>query len=142
MKAIDRFAVGLFFIILAGSLSWADESLHGAGPTVPHEQKEAILPFSGTIEDNVRVVEVKASRYKFEPDTIVVGFGEKVRLVVTSLDVDHGLAIPDFKVNVTVVYGRTAVAEFVADKKGTFHAHCSVYCGPGHAHMHAVLIVQ
>jgi len=97
---------------------------------------------SGRIEDGIRVIEVKASRYKFKPDPIVVSLGEKVRLVVTSADVAHGIVIPEFSVNLSIPAGKTESVEFVAERKGTFHAHCSVYCGPGHAHMHASLIVK
>lgn len=38
--------------------------------------------------------------------------------------------------------GKTESVEFVADKKGSFYAYCSVYCGPGHSHMQVSLIVE
>jgi cytochrome c oxidase subunit 2 len=85
---------------------------------------------------------VKASRYKFSPDPIVVKLGENVRLLLTSTDVEHGLSIPEFKVNVVAAKGETKNVDFIADKKGTFHAHCNVYCGPGHDQMHASFIVE
>ena len=102
----------------------------------------AQAPLSGKFENGIRIIEIKASRYKFEPDPIAVKLGEKVRLVATSLDVVHGLAISEFKINLTIPVGKTTSVEFIADKKGTFHAHCSVYCGPGHGHMHASFIVE
>ncbi|MBI4711450.1 MAG: cupredoxin domain-containing protein, partial [Candidatus Omnitrophica bacterium] len=102
---------------------------------------EGKLSLSGKLESGVRVVPIKASRYKFEPDSIVVRVGEKVRLVFTSVDAEHGLEIADFKVNFSAPEGKTEVIELIADKKGTFHAHCSVYCGPGHRQMHAMFIV-
>ena len=98
--------------------------------------------FSGRLENRVRVVEVQAMRYKFVPDPIVVRLNEKVRLVVTSADVAHGFAIPEFNVNLSVPAGKTVNIEFVPDKKGTFLAYCSVYCGPGHGHMQAKFIVK
>lgn len=97
---------------------------------------------SGKVEDGIRIIEVKASRYKFEPDPIVVKLNEKVRLIVTSTDVAHGIAISEFNVKLSVPAGKTESFEFVADKKGTFHAYCSVYCGSGHGRMHAGLIVK
>ena len=63
-------------------------------------------------------------------------------MVVTSTDVAHGIAIPELNVNLSVPAGKTESIEFVADKKGSFHAHCSVYCGPGHSKMKGKLIVK
>jgi len=107
-----------------------------------HEETGQSDELSGKIENGIRIIEVKASRYKFDPDPIAVRFGEKVRLILTSSDVTHGIAISEFKVNVSITPGKTETVEFIADKKGTFHAYCSVYCGPGHAHMHATFIVR
>ncbi|MDD5169094.1 MAG: cupredoxin domain-containing protein [Syntrophales bacterium] len=108
----------------------------------PHHEMNADVPLSGRVENGIRIVEVRASQYKFEPDPIVVRLGEKVRLSVTSADTAHGIAIVDFNVNLFVPAKQTKEVEFTADKKGTFHAHCSVYCGPGHAKMHGSLIVK
>ena len=96
---------------------------------------------SGKIEKGVRIIEVKASRYKFEPDPIVVNLGEKVRLAVTSTDVTHGIAISEFKVSLSIPVGKTKEVEFIADREGKFSAYCSVYCGPGHNRMQADFIV-
>ena len=100
------------------------------------------IGLSGKVENGIRVIEVKASRYKFEPDQIVVRLGEKVRLVLTTTDASHGLNIPEFKVNISVPTGETRSVEFIADKQGEFHAHCSVYCGEGHGQMHASFVVK
>ena len=98
--------------------------------------------FSGELVNGIRVIEVKASKFKFEPDPIVVKQGEKVRLVATSTDVKHGLAIPEFKVNVVTEVGKTSTVEFIADKTGEFRTHCSVFCGIGHGNMQGTLVVK
>ncbi len=100
------------------------------------------LVLSGKIENGTRVIEVKASQFKFAPDPIVVKLGEKVKLVVTSADVAHGLAIEEFKVNLVIPAQETKTVEFVVDQEGAFRVFCSVYCGSGHTHMQAKLIVQ
>jgi len=100
------------------------------------------LELSGKVENGIRIIEIKASQYKFDPDPIVVALGEKVRLVVTSIDVEHGIAISEFNVRLSIPAGKTESIEFVADKKGHFHAFCSVYCGPGHGRMQANFIVE
>jgi heme/copper-type cytochrome/quinol oxidase subunit 2 len=108
-----------------------------------HESVESEgFKLSGRVENGTRIIEIKASRYKFEPDPIVVKLGEKVELALTSTDVTHGLAIPEFNVNVVAAAGQTKTVEFIADRRGNFHAHCNVYCGPGHVQMHASFIVE
>jgi heme/copper-type cytochrome/quinol oxidase subunit 2 len=143
MRKYFIFLMGLFLILFANFYCFA------AGPMVGDvhkghrdENKKQNLELSGKLIDAIRVIEIKASRYKFEPNPIVVKLGERVRLVVTSTDVAHGIAIPKLKIKLAVPAGKTKSVEFVADKQGVFHAHCSVYCGPGHGHMHATLVVR
>lgn len=138
MKKYFISIVALFLLMLASSYGFA------ASPKDEQQQKTdgARIELSGKVENGIRIVELKASRYKFEPDPIVVALGEKVRLVVTSLDVAHGMAIPEFNVNLSVPAGKTETVEFVADKKGDFRAFCNIYCGPGHAGMQASFIVK
>ena len=109
---------------------------------VENPQKNENTPFSGKIEDGVRVVELKVSQYKFAPDPIVVKKGELVRLVAKSLDVGHGISIPEFNLNLSIPAGPDSVGEFTAAKEGEFTAYCSVYCGSGHGKMQGKLIVR
>jgi|GEM_PF-909755 cytochrome c oxidase subunit 2 len=85
---------------------------------------------------------ITAEQFKFTPKTITVTKGDKVKLTVTSLDVSHGLKIPEFDVNVQVEKDETKSVEFVADKAGTFTFSCSVVCGSGHGDMQGTLIVN
>ncbi len=142
MKIFFTFIVGSFFIACMSPYSFASDSIKEHGHSMHHQGEAQEFALSGKVENGIRIIEVKASRYKFEPDPIVVKLGEKVRLLVKSTDVTHGLAIADLKINISVLAGEIKAAEFVADKKGVFHMHCSVYCGPGHGHMHGTIVVQ
>lgn len=106
-----------------------------------HEGEMYARSPSGEIVDGVRVVEVKARQFEFVPATIVVRQGERVRLKVTSEDVTHGIAIEAFAVDRKLPPNETQVIELTADKLGTHHFHCSVYCGKGHSDMHGELVV-
>lgn len=90
----------------------------------------------------VRVVTLTAKQFTFTPAEVRVNQGEKVKLVVTSPDVAHGIAIPAFNVNLNIPAGKTATTEFTADQKGTFPFFCSVFCGSGHGQMRGSLIVE
>lgn len=89
-----------------------------------------------------RSFELVASKFKFEPATLEVAEGDRVRLTLRSTDTEHGLEIKKLKVKVTVPKGGEAVVvEFVADKAGTYEFKCSEYCGSGHGRMKGQLLV-
>lgn len=144
MKKYAIFIITLFLFMFISPYCFAFNYAKGRDHKSHHQQGEQgeNLELSGKVENGIRVIEVKASRYKFEPNPIVVNLGEKLRLVVTSTDVVHGIAISELNVNLSVPAGKTETIEFVADKKGTFRAYCSVYCGPGHGHMQVSFIVK
>lgn len=97
---------------------------------------------TGALSGDVRVIEVKAHKFAFDPATVVVKQGEKVRLRVTSEDVMHGIAIADYGIDQKLPPNETQTIEFTADKPGKHHFHCSVYCGDGHGDMHGELVVR
>lgn len=92
--------------------------------------------------EDVKTIDVTASRFQFEPATITVSQGDTVRLRVHSADRPHGLAIKAFRVKALVPKGGEAVTvEFVADRAGAFDFTCAEYCGTGHAGMKGRLVV-
>ena len=85
---------------------------------------------------------IEASHFQFEPNRIEVNEGQRVRLVLHSLDGVHGLAIPEFGVSLRIPEGGVPVQiEFIADKAGVFPFGCSEYCGVGHAEMTGEIVV-
>ena len=82
-----------------------------------------------------RRIEVKATRYSFEPAEITVKTGEPVDLVLMSSDVPHGLRIRELNINVKASKGKPGEAKFTPEAAGTFVGHCSVFCGAGHGKM-------
>ena len=99
---------------------------------------------AATVEWNGEVKEfnVRAFQFGFDPETIEVNLGDKVRITAYSDDVPHGLAIPQFGVYMSLM-GKTPVTEeFIADQPGTFTFYCSVPCGRGHGSMRGKFIVN
>ena len=110
---------------LAGGVALAVGALAPAAPAEP-----------------VKTFEIRASRFEFQPDTIEVTQGDHVKVTLHSADTKHGFAIPELKVKTTIPKGGApVVAEFVADKPGTFQIKCSEYCGPGHKTMTGTIVV-
>jgi heme/copper-type cytochrome/quinol oxidase subunit 2 len=87
-------------------------------------------------------IHMTAKKYTFDPDVIAVKQGNRVQLIVTATDRDHGIAIPAFGVKQYLKKGVPVTVNFTASKAGTFPFHCSVFCGLGHRHMKGKLIVK
>jgi cytochrome c oxidase subunit 2 len=90
----------------------------------------------------LRAFDVTASRFKFEPETLQVAEGERVRLTLRSTDTEHGFSLRKLNVKVGVPKtGEPVTVEFVADKAGTYEFKCSEYCGSGHGRMKGRIVV-
>lgn len=89
-----------------------------------------------TLEDVVREISIDAKRFEFNPRTITVKEGEKIKLTINNLDTTHGINIPDLGVS-----GFNSL-EFTADKKGEFTFYCNNFCGSGHDAMQGKIIVE
>ncbi len=91
----------------------------------------------------VQRVEVIAKQWEFVPNEIHVKANSPVELVVTSVDVDHGIEFTDLDVPLErVPAGRTVTVRFIPDKPGIYNFKCAVLCGLGHDQMVGVLIVE
>lgn len=121
------------------------EDLVGQGTPVkqqvPAENKqveEKIVTPSGEVKE----LKITAKQFQFEPATIEVSKGDRVRLIVTSADVPHGISIPEYGINERLDVGKPVTIEFTAEKEGTFTTFCSVFCGSGHSNMKGKIIVK
>ncbi|NQV91579.1 cupredoxin domain-containing protein [Candidatus Woesearchaeota archaeon] len=106
------------------------------------EVKEEVKPVEPAIEEGVVEVSMIAKKWEFIPAEIKVKKGDKVKLTISSEDVDHGIALAAFDINVKFKPGETKTVEFVADKVGTYTFSCNVFCGEGHGGMKGKLIVE
>ncbi|MFH1282184.1 MAG: YHS domain-containing protein [bacterium] len=92
--------------------------------------------------NKIKEFKLEAYQFGFEPERIVVSKGDIVRLLATSRDVNHGVSIKEYDINVPVKKGEVTKIEFIAEKAGEFEILCSVYCGKGHRKMKAYFIVE
>jgi len=89
-----------------------------------------------------RVIPVRARKFTYEPDEIVLKLNEPAILEFTSADVVMGFNAPDFGVRATIIPGQTARVRVVPSKVGTFVFHCDVFCGDGHEDMDGTIRVE
>lgn len=97
---------------------------------------------AGQPTGELREFTITAKQFTFTPSTLTVNKGDRVRLSISDVDVKHGFAITEFGVNLLLTVGKTEIAQFVADKRGTFIFYCLVPCGSGHSTMKGQLIVK
>lgn len=112
-------------VALAGLLAFA-LAAHSADATKPLE------------------IRITARRFTFTPKEITVPKGQKVRLLLTALDVNHGFAMDAFKIRTKIEAGAEdpTVVEITPDKEGEYEFYCAVFCGGGHGGMKGKLIVK
>lgn len=103
---------------------------------------------SSPIKERNVVVQAKAWDFQVNNgdsqalDEIRVKKGEKINLKGQSLDMGHGIGIPDYGVNIKFDPANEAETSFIADKEGVFDFICTVHCGQGHRDHKGKLIVE
>ena len=105
--------------------------------TVAQVAKDAGPPMRGIHE-----IKVTLRKYEFSPGSLHVRKGERVKLIMTAADHDHGFKLDEFNINQKIPKGTTMVVEFTADKAGTFQFRCSSVCGIGHRGMKGTLLIE
>jgi cytochrome c oxidase subunit 2 len=133
MNRSDRVAVVVaVLVVIAVTLShyasWAAFTQHaGTGAGASQDPKE---------------IRVTAKKYEYDPAVVTVRQGDRVKLIITALDHDHGFKIDAFHVDEVLKKGEPATIEFTVDMPGTFPFQCSQFCGLGHKGMKGELIVE
>ena len=88
------------------------------------------------------ILHIIMKKWVIVPNRIQVPQGAKVELIVTSADVEHGIAVPGLAINEPVQPGRTTVVRFLAQTPGVYRMHCSVLCGRGHDQMTGEIVIE
>jgi cytochrome c oxidase subunit 2 len=94
------------------------------------------------IPDDAQVIQVTASRWAYEPATIMLQQGVPVVLELRSSDVHHGFNVPGLGLRADVLPDRVTRVPVTPQQTGTFLFHCDYYCGSGHEMMEASIIVE
>jgi heme/copper-type cytochrome/quinol oxidase subunit 2 len=89
-----------------------------------------------------RDFQVTAQRYDFSPSVIKVKHGDRVRLIITALDREHGFKLEAFHIERKLPKGEAVTIEFTADHAGSFAFQCSHFCGLKHSQMKGQLTVE
>lgn len=123
-------SLSLLWVFLLAALAWQES---------PAEEPPAE---EASLEKPVREIKMTAKKYEFNPSEIRVKQGERIRLIIVSLDRTHGIAIKAYGIKRIIEEGGQTVVEFTADRPGTFQFKCAKWCGFGHGRMRGTLIVE
>ena len=96
----------------------------------------------GEVINGIRIIDVEAYKFGFEPEYIVVNSGETVKLNLKTRDVSHGFMVEKLDINVSIDPGEIKTVDLIAEKKGVYQFWCSVPCGSGHRSMEGFLIIK
>jgi len=101
-----------------------DEAMSNvASTTIP----EVVGVETEAFVDDVKTIKVEAGAFYFNPKEIRVKAGEKVRIVLTAVDMMHDFNIDELGVkSKTIKAGETDTIEFVASTAGEYEYYCSV----------------
>lgn len=87
-------------------------------------------------------IQLSAQNWSWSPGVIKVKKGQKVTVVVQSLEGMHGISIPSLGISEKLSDGGTVTFTLPTDTAGTFEFFCNVPCGPGHKEMRGQIIIS
>ena len=99
------------------------------------------------IPENAMEVRVTARMWEWQfdyengkrSDTLYVPVGQPVKLLMQSVDVNHSLYIPAFRVKEDVIAGAKTYLSFTADEVGVYEIACAEFCGLKHSMMYTAV---
>ncbi|MFA3782057.1 cytochrome c oxidase subunit II [Melioribacteraceae bacterium 4301-Me] len=102
------------------------------------------------VPEGAFVVDVTARQWQWQfkydngvtTDTLYVPVNKPIKLNLESVDVNHSLYIPAFRIKQDVIYGRKNYMVFTPDEVGSFDIACAEYCGLDHWNMYTKLVVM
>lgn len=123
-------AVGVVMMMRSGTTETItetpEEMVVEASPEVDADVT-SIPETTGIKEATVKTIEVEAGAFYYKPNVITVKKGDKIKIVMKSVDMMHDFNIDELDVKLEIIKsGNTGTVEFVADKVGTYEYYCSV----------------
>ena len=94
------------------------------------------------VPDGARTIEVTATSFAFDPDTIAVDTEEPIAIELTADGAEHDFVLEDLDLHVVAAdVGETATGGFTAPAAGEYHFYCAV-TGHRDAGMEGTLVVS
>lgn len=88
-----------------------------------------------------QVLQIVMKKWEIVPNRVEIPQGSRVELVVSSTDVEHGIAVPGLGIREPVQPEKPAVIRFLAQRPGVYPMRCSILCGRGHDRMTGEIVI-
>jgi len=103
-----------------------------------------------TVPDDAMEINVIARMWQWEfnyengkkTDTLFVPVNKPILLTMESMDVNHSLFIPAFRIKEDVMAGRTTYLTFTPNEVKDYDIACAEYCGLNHSMMYSKVVVM
>ncbi len=106
-----------------GTDQMAESTLNTMTPAVEGASSSARV----VTDNGITTVTMEAGSFYYKPNEVKVKKGDKVKIVMNSVDMLHNFNIDELNVHLPMTKsGETNTVEFTADKVGTFQYYCSV----------------
>ncbi|MBI4739032.1 cupredoxin domain-containing protein [Candidatus Woesearchaeota archaeon] len=122
----------------AFELEQQQEAVSSTGKLTGKSRRESAVEKES--QNQIRL-SVNVYKYAFEPDTITIPYGRNITITFQSMDVRHGIAIPDFGINEPIPAEDFVRVHFESTKRGTFPFFSSVYSGPEYKNMKGTITI-
>ena len=140
-KRILIFTGVLLVIFLVAVMRAVSRGVSDLPACIPYDPSY-LQPKVTELDDKTYQVFVVAGMWSFQPSEIFIPVGAEVDFYLTSKDVVHGFHMDDKNVNMMAVYGGINKTTVKFDEPGIYPILCHEYCGSGHQHMKAEVIVN
>ena len=127
--------IGLSFLALACGIIISLITLQTKTTTT------SLVPDKGDTSASPRVIDIKARKFEFLPNELILKKGEAVILRLTSLDRPHGFLLKPFNIDMDIAPGKITEVAINPHTAGEYTIICDHYCGTGHADMKMKVIV-
>ncbi len=94
------------------------------------------------LDDSLYQVFINAQMWSFEPSEMYFPVGSEVDFYLSSKDVVHGFHIAEKGINMMAVPGGINKTTTKFTEPGIYNIVCHEYCGSGHQHMMAEIIIN
>ena len=131
----------MLVVFLTAMMRAVSKGLSDLPACIPYDPSY-LEPRVTALDENTYQVFMVAQMWSFQPSEVFIPVGAEVDFYLTTKDVVHGFHISGKNVDMMAVYGGINKTTVKFDEPGIYPIVCHEYCGSGHQHMKADVIVN